>query len=371
MIQHARSGFRFKVNLLSCFIILAIAILSPLPASSAIQGDINDDGRIDTSEAIYALQVAAGVYPGVSTSCLLSGKGDWTASTVYAECDVVSFGGENYVCNEPEPHTSSGSDFADDSANWDLLTLKGETGATGIQGVAGNEGAQGATGADSTVPGPIGATGATGADSTVPGPIGATGDTGADGAQGPQGDPGVSGNFIGEIKIFGGNFAPDGWAFCDGQLLEILTNPALFSILGTTYGGNGFTHFALPDLRGRAPVHVSQGSGLSDRRLGEVGGQENITLTTNQLPAHSHGAAGTMGAYSGGGNSDSPINNLMAKPSDGSLNYYNSFPDTSMAQEAVHVIINDSGGNQPHSVMQPFTTVNFIIALEGIVPLRE
>ena len=84
-------------------VLMTTAILFPLSASSAIQGDINNDGRIDTSEAIYALQVAAGLYPGVSTSCLLSGKGDWSTSTVYGECDVVSFGGENYVCNEPEP----------------------------------------------------------------------------------------------------------------------------------------------------------------------------------------------------------------------------------------------------------------------------
>ncbi len=129
MVQHKQVGFHFKVTLLCCLIASASVILPPLSANSAIQGDINNDGKIDTSEAIYALQVAAGLFPGVSTSCLLSGKGDWTPDTEYVECDVVSSDGENYVCNTS--HTSPASVFGDDVANWDLLSLKGDKGDPG------------------------------------------------------------------------------------------------------------------------------------------------------------------------------------------------------------------------------------------------
>ncbi len=128
MAQHEHNEFRFKVTSLCCCIALASVIFSPLSAESAIQGDINNDGSIDTSEAIYALQVAAGLYPSVSTSCLLSGKGNWSPNTEYVECDVVSSGGENYVCNTS--HTSLPGEFDNDITNWDLLSLKGEPGTS-------------------------------------------------------------------------------------------------------------------------------------------------------------------------------------------------------------------------------------------------
>ena len=145
MAQHKHVGFRFTVTLLCCFLTSAVATLFPLSADSAVVGDINQDGRIDTSEAIYALQVAAGLYPGVSTSCLLSGKGEWSTSTEYVDCDVVSFDGENYVCNTS--HTSPTSVFGDDVAtNWDLLSLKGDKGDPGVQGPQGIPGEDGAPG---------------------------------------------------------------------------------------------------------------------------------------------------------------------------------------------------------------------------------
>lgn len=131
MAQHNQVEFHFKVTFLFCFLASASAIIFPLSADSAIQGDINNDGRIDTSEAIYALQVASGVYPGVSTSCLLSGKGDWSTNTEYVECDVVFSDGENYVCNTS--HTSPATVFGDDITNWDLLSLKGDIGSGSIK----------------------------------------------------------------------------------------------------------------------------------------------------------------------------------------------------------------------------------------------
>ena len=114
--------------------------------------------------------------------------------------------------------------------------------------------------------------------------------------------------FVGEVRVFAGNFAPAGWAFCNGQLLQISTNTALFSLLGTNYGGNGLSSFALPDLRGRLPIHPGQGPGLSLRTLGELGGSETQTLTTSQIPSHAH----TMGASTANGVSDSPAGNVPA-----------------------------------------------------------
>jgi len=170
--------------------------------------------------------------------------------------------------------------------------------------------------------------------------------------------------FLGEIMIFAGNFAPRGWALCDGQILPISQNTALFSILGTTYGGNGQTTFALPDLRGRAPIHAGQGPGLSNYTLGQNGGQEAHTLLTNEMPAHSHplaarNAAGTMTNAAG---------NVPANEATGQTAVYSDQPpDTSMSAAAIGV----AGGGQPHNNLQPFLTLDFCIALQGVFPSRN
>ncbi|WP_372792596.1 phage tail protein [Lutibacter sp.] len=167
--------------------------------------------------------------------------------------------------------------------------------------------------------------------------------------------------FLAEIIMFGGNFAPRGWAFCDGQLLPISSNQALFSILGTTYGGDGRTTFALPDLRGRVPIHPGTGNGLSTYRLGQKGGTQTNTLTTNNLPSHSH----TINIKEEG-NSDNPNGTFIA--GDGS----NSFGTTSDASNTLAAsAVNPSGGSQAVNNIQPFECVNFIIALTGIFPSRN
>jgi microcystin-dependent protein len=172
--------------------------------------------------------------------------------------------------------------------------------------------------------------------------------------------------FLGEIRMFAGNFAPKGWAFCNGQILPISQNSALFSILGTTYGGNGQTTFALPDLRGRTPMNWGQGPGLTNRSLGEMAGVENVTLVINQMAAHTHpiAAGGTVGDQA------SPQGNVPAIVVDANgqpLNAYSASANTTMAS-----VPNESiGGNQPHENMQPYLAVSFIIALEGIYPSRS
>ena len=168
--------------------------------------------------------------------------------------------------------------------------------------------------------------------------------------------------FIGEIKLFAGNFPPRGWQFCQGQILSIAQNTALFSILGTTYGGNGQTTFALPDLRGRAPMQPGQGPGLSPRTLGEQGGSETVTLISNQMPAHVH----SMLASSNVGSSSSPEGTYLAAADPSQLTFVSSV-NTTMGQQSIGV----AGGSQPHNNMQPFLCVNFIIALEGIYPSRN
>lgn len=165
--------------------------------------------------------------------------------------------------------------------------------------------------------------------------------------------------FIAEIILFAGNFAPRGWAFCNGQILPINQNLALFSLLGTTYGGNGTTTFALPDLRGRVPVHPGQGPGLSNVNLGEVGGSETRTLGVNQLPSHSHAAAVTQGAQT----STRPSGNF---PSAGGA--YASASDGSNFNAG---FIRSTGGGQPFNIRPPFLGVNYIIALAGIFPSRN
>lgn len=171
--------------------------------------------------------------------------------------------------------------------------------------------------------------------------------------------------FIGEIVMFGGNFAPRSWAFCQGQLLSIAQNTALFSILGTTYGGNGQTTFALPDFRGRVPLHPGQGPGLSPYVLGQQGGQETVTLLITQMPAHNHTAVMTTRGNNGAASDTSPAGNYWA---DGS---YNSASNVSMNPAAVQATIGISGGSQPHNNIQPYLAINFLIATQGIFPSRN
>jgi microcystin-dependent protein len=168
--------------------------------------------------------------------------------------------------------------------------------------------------------------------------------------------------FLGEIRLVGFNFEPRGWAFCNGQLLSIAQNTALFALLGTTYGGNGQTTFALPDLRGRAPIHMGQGPGLTNRRIGEVGGSENVTLTANQLPAHNH----NLNALAVPAASGDPTQRLLAQ-SRGSVYAPPSETPVVMSQQAIGF----AGGSQPHENMQPYLVMNYIIALEGIFPSRN
>lgn len=159
--------------------------------------------------------------------------------------------------------------------------------------------------------------------------------------------------FLSEIRIFSFNFPPRGWALCNGQLLLIQQNQALFSLLGTTYGGNGMTNFALPNLQGRVPIHVGNG-----HTLGEAGGQEGVTLTTNQLPTHTHLAIGSANAAG----VTIPSNNLLSQSPAGLY----APPASLVALDASSV--SSIGGSQAHENRQPYLTLNFCIALQGIFP---
>jgi microcystin-dependent protein len=168
--------------------------------------------------------------------------------------------------------------------------------------------------------------------------------------------------FIGEIRIFGFNFAPRGWAFCNGQLLAIAQNTALFSLLGTTYGGNGQTTFALPNLQSRVPVHFGQGPGLSSYALGQEAGSESVTLIQNEIPAHVHTVSPSCSTDDP--NAGSPKNNFPAAAGT---------PIYSNTSNAVMGVSNTSivGGSQPHNNIQPYLALNFCIALQGIFPSRN
>jgi microcystin-dependent protein len=170
----------------------------------------------------------------------------------------------------------------------------------------------------------------------------------------------MSNNFIGEIQLYSFGFAPRGWAFCAGQLLPIQQNQALFSLLGTTYGGNGTTNFALPDLRSRVPVHWGNGAGLPSVTLGERAGVENVTLTQSEMPAHSH----TPIASSAGPTVGTPVGNTWAT---GTPAAYGSPPNSAMAAAALA----NAGASQPHPNIQPTIALNFCIALQGIFPSRN
>ncbi len=178
---------------------------------------------------------------------------------------------------------------------------------------------------------------------------------------------------IGEIRMFAGNFAPRSWAFCNNQILAIAQNTALFSILGTTYGGNGQTTFALPDLRGRVPVGTGQGPGLSNITLGEVAGTPSTTLTLNNMPAHNHTFTGTasLPCKSGAGNADSPVGNIPAGSATDENYSAPAGGNGSMAPANVSGNTAIAGGSQPFSIMQPYLGMNYIICLQGIFPSRN
>ena len=168
--------------------------------------------------------------------------------------------------------------------------------------------------------------------------------------------------FVAEIRIFPFNFAPKGWAWCDGQLMPLSQNTALFSLLGTTYGGNGKSNFALPDLQGRAPMHPGQGPGLSLHDLGETGGSETVTLLESEIPSHNHGLrANTQD------NADTNVvspSASFAKSTGGSL--YQAQSGAMLSGQALA----PAGGDQPHNNMQPYLTFYFNIALQGVYPPR-
>ena len=170
--------------------------------------------------------------------------------------------------------------------------------------------------------------------------------------------------FIAEIRIFGGNFAPRGWAFCNGALLPISQNTALFSLIGTTYGGNGQTTTALPNLQGRAPMHPGRGPGLTSRRLGVRGGAETVTLSEAQMASHSHAVT----AKEGDGTTTNPDNNSFASAT--STKSYQSDASSNLVSMGT-AMLGNSGGSQAHNNIQPFLTLNFIIALQGLYPSRS
>lgn len=170
--------------------------------------------------------------------------------------------------------------------------------------------------------------------------------------------------FLGQIRIFAGNFAISGYAMCNGQLLPISQNTALFSLLGTTYGGDGIQTFALPNLQGRLPINQGQGPGLTPYNIGEIGGTENVTLTVQQLPVHTHPVSGSAGA----GSTSNPQNGYWAADPSGDVAQFSSPPtNAAMAPQAIAM----AGGSQPHSNLGPYLCITFLIALTGIFPSRN
>ena len=172
----------------------------------------------------------------------------------------------------------------------------------------------------------------------------------------------MSDQFVAEIRIFSGNFAILGWAQCDGQLLPISQNTALFSLIGTYYGGNGTSNFALPDLRGRSPIGPGQGAGLSNYVIGQVGGTESVTVLSTEMPAHTHAAQ----AYDAAGTQDSAVNAVWARS--GAGRGKNTYAPSATLPATTSLGV--AGGNQPHENRSPYLGLNFIIALTGIFPSR-
>lgn len=183
--------------------------------------------------------------------------------------------------------------------------------------------------------------------------------SGSAGAGCDRGKP-MTESFIGEIRMFSFDFAPRGWANCSGQIMSIAQNTALFSLLGTTYGGNGVQTFALPDLRGRVPLHQGQALGGSSYTMGEQGGMESVTLYANQIPQHTHAMQAAGAATTGDPDGALPAISAVSKP-------YRSGPPSAQLATATGL----SGGSQPHTNMQPYLTINFSIAIQGIYPSRN
>jgi microcystin-dependent protein len=168
--------------------------------------------------------------------------------------------------------------------------------------------------------------------------------------------------FVAEIRIFPFNFAPKGWAFCDGQILPLSQNTALFSLLGTTYGGDGKSNFALPNMQGNAPMHPGQGPGLSLHDLGETGGSDTVSLLESEIPSHSH----ILRADSDSADQPAPSPARSLARSTGGFAWNPTFAQTSFNDNAIA----PAGGDQPHNNMQPYLTLNFCIALQGVYPPR-
>lgn len=171
--------------------------------------------------------------------------------------------------------------------------------------------------------------------------------------------------FIAEIRLFGFNFPPRGWATCDGQLLPISQNSALFALLGTNYGGNGTSNFGLPDLRGRVPMHPGQGPGLSQHGLGESGGAETVPLVAVEMPSHSH----ALMVSNEIGEDRKPDGELLARSTGGPLYGPVPSPPDSLVPLSISMV-GPTGASQPHNNLMPFQVVNFCIALQGIFPPR-
>ncbi|MFH1853424.1 MAG: tail fiber protein [Candidatus Neomarinimicrobiota bacterium] len=201
--------------------------------------------------------------------------------------------------------------------------------------------------------------------------------------------------FIGEIRAFGFNWAPRGWSTCDGQLISVMDNQSLFSLISNTYGGDGRTNFALPDLRSRLPMHQGAGIGLTPKYIGQRGGLEYAQMSINEMPAHSHPATGettvtqtvpaaaTMTVMNKGATLADPTNNYLAKPADTNPIYYNrsSSPVTLNANSvqvtqpeytgATTVTVGNAGGNRMFSTISPYLVLNYCIALDGLYPSRS
>jgi microcystin-dependent protein len=179
--------------------------------------------------------------------------------------------------------------------------------------------------------------------------------------------------YIAEIRMFAANFAPRNWAYCQGQILSIAQNTALFSLLGTTYGGNGQTTFGLPNFSSRTGVGTGQGGGLSNVTLGEMDGVETVSLSINQMPAHTHTAVGNVspGAFNGGGDETNPIAGYPANSTSTSGDLYNTTANGTMGVSNATVTIQPTGNGSPHTNLQPYLGMNIIICMYGIFPSRN
>jgi microcystin-dependent protein len=180
----------------------------------------------------------------------------------------------------------------------------------------------------------------------------------------------MSSPYVGQIFMFAGNFAPAGWMFCAGQLIPISENETLFNLIGTTYGGDGQETFALPDMRGRVPIHQGTGGGLSTYTLAQTGGTEDVTLTTQQIPSHNHlFLANGNAATSANPSSNATLANQNVSQSPNPVSYYAPYDGTAQVTMPGNSIAN-SGGNQPHNNIQPIMTLNYCISLFGVFPTQ-